>query len=236
MLGKNKGAGGKEPQGAVKKEPQDAVSAGWKKFSSPFEKVAGAKALAWGLAGLAVSVVATTFSGWRANGLMQFGPGPDVAWWTHALSWLIIWLVPAAIIYGLGAALSRSRIRVIDVAGTTAFAMLPLAVANLAWLLPGLKELANTLYELTVAIRAAAATSTPLDVEAMMTPVKAVLTTPLFAVAMVVAVAAMVVTLIWMFNAVRVSCNLQGWRLWVVWLVGVIGGDAVCRLLIGLLN
>jgi hypothetical protein len=207
----------------------------WKFFLNPFTKIAGVKALLYGLAGLAVSVIAAIFSGWHANGLMQFGPGPEVAWWVHALTYLVTWLVPASIIYGLGAALSRSHIRLIDVAGTTAFALLPLAVSNLPWLLPGLKELANTFYESTMAIQTAAAASTPLDVEAVMTPVKAVMTTPLFIVAMIVAVAMMAVMLIWLFNAVKVSCNLKGGRLWAVYLVGVLGGDILCRLLIGLI-
>jgi hypothetical protein len=32
-----------------------------------------------------------------------------------------------------------------------------------------------------------------------------------------------------------VSCNLSGGRLWAVYLVGLIGGDALCRYLIGLM-
>jgi hypothetical protein len=205
-------------------------------FWNPFTKIAGGKALAWGLAGLAVSVVAPFFSGWHANGLLQFGPaGPDSAWWEYALTALILWLVPALLFYGLGAALSRSRIRPVDIFGTTAFALLPLTVSNLAWLLPGLKEPAGALYESAMAIRAVTSTSTPLDVDAVMTPVRAVMTNPMFIIATIVAIAAIVLMLIWLFNAVKVSCNLRGGRLWAAYLVGVIGGDIVCRLLIGLM-
>jgi hypothetical protein len=206
-------------------------------FWNPFTKIAGAKALVWGLAGLAVSVVASFFSGWRTNGLLQFGPaGPDSAWWVYALTALILWLVPALLFYGLGAALSRSRIRPVDIFGTTAFALLPLAVSSLVWLLPGLKELAGAFYESTMTIREAASTSTPLDVNAVMTPVKAVMTNPVFIIATIVSMAAMVLMLIWLFNAVKVSCNLRGGRLWAVYLVGILVGDIVCRLSIGLLH
>jgi hypothetical protein len=113
---------------------------------------------------------------------------------------------------------------------------LPLAVSSLAWLLPGMKELANTMNESSAAFQAAAAASTPIDAEAVMAPLKAVMTSPMFIIATIVSMAAMVVMLIWMFNAVRVSCNLQGWRLWVVYLVGILGGEIICRLLIDLLN
>ncbi len=67
----------------------------WKNFFSPFTKIAGAKALLWGLAGLAVSVAAASFSGFHAHGLMQFGGASRDAWWLSALEYLIIWLIPA---------------------------------------------------------------------------------------------------------------------------------------------
>jgi hypothetical protein len=124
MMEKKRGAGGKDQQGAVRRAPQgaatrepqgaggrdlqSAANSGWGKFISPFEKVAGWTALAWGLAGLAVSAVVSAFSGWQANGLLQFGPGaPETAWWVPVLTDLIIWLGPALLFYGLGAALSR---------------------------------------------------------------------------------------------------------------------------------
>jgi hypothetical protein len=44
-----------------------------------------------------------------------------------------------------------------------------------------------------------------------------------------------VMMVVWLFNAVRVSCNLGGGRLWTVYLVGLVGGDALCRFLIGLM-
>jgi hypothetical protein len=45
----------------------------------------------------------------------------------------------------------------------------------------------------------------------------------------------MVLMLVWLFRAVKVVCNLSGWRLWTVYLVGVVGGDIVCRIIIGLM-
>jgi hypothetical protein len=189
-------------------------------FWNPFTKIAGGKALFWGLAGLTVSVVCANFCGWHAHGLLHFGPTPRDAWWIFALEYLTIWLVPAALFYGLGAALSRSRIRPVDVFGTTAFALLPLAAMNLvlspfnkkAWGIIGTTDTATGIMEPT-----------------------AVFTSPQFIVSAIATIISVVLMLIWMFNAVKVSCNLKGGRLWTVYLVGVMGGDIVCRLLIGLL-
>ncbi len=191
----------------------------WKNFISPFGKTAGVKALLWGLAGIAVSVVSSVFSGWHAHGLLHFGAADNNVWWVHLLEYVIIWLVPAAIIYGLGAALSKSRIRMIDVFGTVLFAQIPLAVMNLGYLLPGMKKL------LTVV----GTSSLQLDV------LLATVMTPSFIVAALVMLAILALMLVWLFNAVRVSCNLKGWQLWTVYLAGVAGGDMVCRLLIGLM-
>ena len=190
---------------------------GWKNFISPFTKIAGTKALLWGLAGLTVSAVASYFSGWHANGLMHFGGAPRDAWWLPALEYLIIWLIPAIIFYGLGVVLSRSRIRPVDVLGTTAFALLPLAPLNLLYLLPYMKKML-------------AAVTPPLEIERVVALVGEFSFFPV----VLFLLAVMALTLVWLFDAVRVSCNLKGWRLWTVFLVGVIGGDALCQLLLRL--
>jgi hypothetical protein len=191
----------------------------WQNFFSPSLKIAGGRALLWGLSGLAVSVAAATFNGFHAYGLLNFGPGPRDAAYIAALEYLIIWLVPAAIFYGFGSALSRSCIRPLDIFGTTAFALMPLAVTNLMQLMPGLEEAYAVLEEPVI------------DIPRMME----VVMQPLFILHLLVLMAMFVLMLIWLFNAVKVSCNLKGGRLWAVYLVGIIGGDLICKQLIKLI-
>ena len=38
--------------------------------------------------------------------------------------------------------------------------------------------------------------------------------------------------LVWMFQALKVSCNLKGYRLGILYCVGIFGGDVLCRYLI----
>jgi hypothetical protein len=196
---------------------------GWKNFISPFEKVAGAKALAVGVGGLVISIVLSIFSGMHAHGLLHFGYAPVDAWWVHAAEYMVIWLVPAVIIWGLGAALSRSRIRPVDVFGTVAFSLLPLVVMNLLWLLPAMRQLLEL-------------SASPAD---LIAGIQSLGMTPSFIVSMaaasLVTCATVFLMLVWIFRAVKVVCNLGGWRLWTVFMVGIVGGDIVCRILINLM-
>ena len=62
---------------------------------NPFERIAGLKALLWGLAGMVVSTALSFYSGWHYHGLLHFGPAPNPAWWCYAVEHLAVWLIPA---------------------------------------------------------------------------------------------------------------------------------------------
>lgn len=105
----------------------------------------------------------------------------------------------------------------IDVLGTVLFAQLPLLGMNVINMLPAMKVMNQ------------------MDVSV---PIEELMRQPDFIMAMIlsfVGLPFLILTLVWMFNAVKVSCNLKGWRLWTVALVGIIGGDIVSRILIGLM-
>ena len=197
----------------------------WKTFFSPSLRIAGGRALLWGVAGLAVCALCAVFNGVHPNGLLNFGPSVATAVWLPFVEYLIIWLVPAAVFYGLGASLSSSRVRAIDVFGTAAFALLPLVAVNLTQLLPSIRTAYD---EITAAVLGGA--------EFDMARITAVTLEPMFLLHIVLLMAALVLMMIWLFNAVKVSCNLKGGRLWTVFLVGVLGGDMLCKLLIGLIR
>lgn len=110
---------------------------------NPFERIAGLKALLWGLAGMVVSTALSFYSGWHYHGLLHFGPAPNPAWWCYAVEHLAVWLIPAVMFYLGGLLLSRSRIRMVDVLGTVVFAQLPLIVMNLFNFLPPMQKLAQ---------------------------------------------------------------------------------------------
>lgn len=100
-------------------------------LANPFYTIAGWKALAWGLLGMAVATAGSMAAHLHYHGLMHYGSAPNDSWWCYTAEHLVVWLVPAAIFYVAGLLLSSSRIRLIDVLGTTAFAQIPFAVMNL---------------------------------------------------------------------------------------------------------
>lgn len=182
---------------------------------NPFIWIAGMKALICGLAGMLISTWMSWMSGYHYHGLLHFGPAPNPAWWCYLAEHLIIWLIPVILFYLGGLIFTRSRIRMIDVLGTVLFAQLPLLVMNVINMLPAMRVM-NQMDE-------------NMSVDAMMSQ-------PDFMLAMIlsfVGLPFLIITLVWMFNAAKVSCNLKGWKLWVTALVGIIGGDVLCRIVIG---
>ena len=181
---------------------------------NPFIRIAGGQALIWGFLGLIVSTLLCWISGYHYHGLLHFGPAPNPAWWCYLAEHLIVWLIPALLFYLGGLFLSHSRIRVIDVLGTVLFAQLPLLGMNLISLWPAMRMMSQ--------------------MNMNMSP-EEMLAQPYFILAMILTLLGLpflILTLIWMFNALKVSCNLKQWKLWTVALIGIIGGDVLCRLLI----
>lgn len=189
----------------------------WMNFMmNPFERIAGFQALSWGLLGMVVSTVICYQSGWHYHGLLHFGPAPNPAWWCFAVEHLVVWIVPAVLFYLGGLILSRSRIRLIDVVGTVAFAQLPFILMNLFNLLPPIQNM------------------TKLD---MTMPPAEMVAQPGFLLGIWLSVIGMIFLiwgLVWMFKALKVSCNLKGYQLGILYCVGVFGGDVLCRYLIGM--
>lgn len=181
---------------------------------NPFIRIAGGQALVWGVFGLIVSTLLCWISDYHYHGLLHFGPAPNPAWWCYLAEHLIVWLIPALLFYLGGLFLSHSRIRVIDVLGTVLFAQLPLLGMNLISLLPAMRMMSQMNMNMSS---------------------EEMLTQPYFIMAMILSILGLpflVLTLIWLFNALKVSCNLKQWKLWVVALIGILGGDVLCRLLI----
>lgn len=189
----------------------------WMNFMiNPFERIAGFQALSWGLLGMVVSTVICYQSGWHYHGLLHFGPAPNPAWWCFAVEHLVVWIVPAVLFYLGGLILSRSRIRLIDVVGTVAFAQLPFILMNLFNLLPPIQNM------------------TKLD---MTMPPAEMVAQPGFLLGIWLSVIGMIFLiwgLVWMYKALKVSCNLKGYQLGILYCVGVFGGDVLCRYLIGM--
>ncbi len=193
-------------------------------IENPFERIAGFQTLAWGLLGLAVSTGLAYATDYHYHGLLHYGPAPNPAWWCYVGEHLAVWLAPALIFYLGGLILSRSKIRVLDVFGTTLFAQLPLLFTNFIAFLPFYKQLAQIDIDGSLQEQIAQANDLILQ--------------PGFWISVWLSVVSILFVIwmgYWMFKALAVSCNLKGNKLGILFCVGLFGGDVLSRLLIGLL-
>ena len=183
---------------------------------NPFIRIAGMQALVWGILGLVISTLLSWASGYHYHGLLHFGPAPNPAWWCYLAEHLLVWLVPATLFYLGGLIFSHSKIRIIDVFGTVLFAQLPMLVMNLINFLPPMQVLSQ--------------------IDPTMSPAE-ILSMPYFHLAIVLSLIGfpfLVFSIIWMVQALKVSCNLKKSHLWIVAAIGILGGDVLCRILIRL--
>ena len=163
---------------------------------------------------MAVATIVSMTAHLHYHGLMHYGSAPNDAWWCYVAEHLVVWLVPSSIFYLSGLLLSPSRIRLIDVFGTTAFAQIPFAVMSLFYLPRQVRTfLALTPEQL---IGEMTQNSSWLPVMGWLVP----------------SILFLALVLCWLVVALKTSCNLRGWRLLLGYVAGVIGGDLVCRYII----
>ncbi len=175
-------------------------------IANPFEKIAGARALALGLLVLLLAATACHYSGFLFDALLHIGYAGQLHWAVNLLAQGFIWLVPATFFLVAGVILSTSKIRPIDVYGTTALAQAPLLVSLLcAW---------------------AVLHNQPLTTDDLMN------ISFLQILGLLASLVFFALAVFWMFKAFKTSCNLKGAKLWGGFLTGLIGGDIALRFII----
>lgn len=167
-----------------------------KKLIDPFRYVAGLKALAWGAGFICAAIGWLGYAGCYQNAYLHFGPvAGGLPLLRTAVMQLAMWFVPALLLWGCGALLSRSRIRAVDVFGTTALAQAPLLLLVLPL---GCEAVTGRLDELA----ANAAAGVLPSASQMVFPL-------VFAFG---SLAVLAWFFLWNYRAYATSCNLGGWR------------------------
>lgn len=115
---------------------------------NPFKKLAGGKALGIGLAILLLTAFIASFSHCHFDGVLDAHVGAETPIWFYYIEALIVWSITALVFYGTGIIFSASKIRLIDVLGTTALARYPFFfMAIVSFALPTMRP--NELPDLT---------------------------------------------------------------------------------------
>ena len=165
-----------------------------KALFNPFRYIAGAKALIFGLVFIVASTLLLYSGGFIQDSYIHIGMA-EAPLWHVATMHFIWWLLPALLLYLCGLALSKSKIRIIDILGTTAFAQLILLLMIAPMLLP---VVMNNMLESVASLQTGAvpdmAEFTPMIIYSIWSLIYLVL------------------FYIWNYNAFAVSCNVGGWK------------------------
>ena len=180
---------------------------------NPFTRVAGTTSLVGGLVAIGAGGLAAAAAGIRFDGLLDMHFVHSAPVWLPILEGLMNWIaisvlfVLIARFFGGG-----SRVRLIDIAGTQALARAPLALAaavcTLPWIRNSRAEMlsAPTNYEFAVAVAGALLAS-------------------------LVMLTGIIWTVVLMWNAFSVSCNMKGGRSIAFFVVAIVIGELVTKIL-----
>lgn len=176
-----------------------------KRLINPFLYIAGGKALAWGLAIIAIETAWLYGIGFIQDSYLHFAPAPAVNTLVKtAAMQLAMWLSPALLLWLCGLIFSSSKIRFIDILGTTALAQAPLLLLLLPLSIGRLNDMLKAAAE---AVRSGGVPELP---------------TVLLLLYGLWGLAVIILFYIRNYQAFSVSCNLRGWRATVPFIVVVL--------------
>ncbi len=159
---------------------------------NPFRYLAGGKALTLGAIFIVSSALLLYSGGLIQDSYVHIAPS-GAAFWQILLVQILWWIVPAILYYTCGLFMTSSRIRIIDVLGTTAFAQLLYLPLIAPLHIPAIQEASNiTLQAINQGLQ-----PTLLDMMIIM-------------LGGIWSFAFLALYYIWNYKAFSVSCNVNG--------------------------
>lgn len=165
---------------------------------NPFRYIAGTKALVWGLIFIISEIVLLYGNGYVMDGFVHITHKPDgVLLWQASLVQIVMWLLPALLLYVCGLVMSHSKIRIVDILGTTAFAQLLLLPIIIPMLIPSVADMLERVSEIALD-----SSSAGIAVESL--PIVSILLLGVWSLVW------LIMFYVWNYNAFATSCNVRG--------------------------
>lgn len=192
---------------------------------NPFHHLAGGLALALGLAILLLTAVVGFFGTAHVDGVLDFHAGRPAPLSLFLIEGAVAWLALAVPLYVAGRLLSRSRrLRAIDVFGTQALARAPYLLAALFTLLPPVQSMLAKLREAVL-------------LGGARPPINTVLGSGEFTVFVAMSVLSallMAWMIVLMYRAYATSCNIEGTRAVVSFVLALVVGEVLSKVALSL--
>ncbi len=170
---------------------------------NPYLKIAGLKSFLIGLLGLFVTSYLAYKTGTHFNGLLNIDFAKDSNFLIYIIENSSQWFILSICFISSGLILSKSKIRVIDIFGTTLFSRIPLIITPLFRTIPKFQSFAFQ--------------------------------SPLMYVIISIYVFSLIWTIILLYNAYRISCNLKNEKLIVSFIVCIILSEALTKIFLSLI-
>lgn len=184
-----------------------------KALFNPFRYIAGAKALTMGYLFIVASAL-MLYSGNLIQDSYIHISMAEASFLNVLGTQTIWWIIPAVLLYLCGLLLSKSKIRIIDILGTTAFAQIILLLMIAPMLLP---VVMNNMLESVASLQSGAIIEPTSLMPTMIYSIWSMICLVLF--------------FIWNYNAFAVSCNVSGWKAILTFIGVQIAITVVCALL-----
>ena len=181
---------------------------------NPFVLAAGIQALVPGLGAILLAGFLGFFSKTHFDGVLDIHAGAPAPLWVFLSEGLIDWLCLALVLLLAGKILSKTRFRIIDVFGTQALARWPTIFTPLLFL-PAPVQRFNSYLAQQIATGGK--------------PEFASADAALFFAAIIVSFALLCWTVMLMYKAYSVSCNIKGARAIISFIIGVIIAEVLSK-------
>jgi hypothetical protein len=185
----------------------------------PFQYIAGARALIFGLTVMLLLSVVGYLSGTHFDGILDIHlncPEKNEQYIIHAFYQLSTWIILTAVFYSTARVISKSETRFIDIAGTMALSQTPLIFAALAGFIPALHICPGDMTALTVSDMANVLKDNVLS--------------------LVFSAVVMMIVTIWSvmlkYNAYSISANLKGAKAWISFGIALFICEVISKVLI----
>jgi hypothetical protein len=167
---------------------------------NPFAQIAGLKSLVLGFLGLFFTTFLAFKTGTHFYGMLNIDYAKDSDYWVFLTENVSSWILLSFFLYLSGIILSKSRIRAIDILGTTLLSRIPLIIAPLIRTMPLFQSFEFQSWEMYF--------------------VKGVY------------LISLIWTIVLLFNAYKISCNLKNERLVVSFIVSLIISETCTEIFI----
>jgi hypothetical protein len=199
----------------------------YSKILNPFTYIAGTKTLLWGLAGILITSIFACFGPIHLDGVLDIHVGLNnysSAGWSLQQNLVFLsegvinLIVISGVLYAAAVILSKSKVRIVDVLGTQAFARLPLFLSVfIGAFTPLEKASAYVLHEL-------AHMGNAVDIN----PVQL----GLFVLFMLSTIISIIWMVIWMYKAYAISANLKGAKAIISFIISVLLSEIITKTVI----